>query len=267
MVGSERDSLNSYRPLDYASGGIESGTGNRPADEDVSKPSGDYLKSIIFGCNDGVCFSVVVVSASVGSGIRWENIVAVCFSSILASCILTGAGEFFSSRAHKSFMQAIVRRETWNYKQNRQLQISSLALRYQRKGMSKSDADLLAKKMSTNEKFFIGQLVMEDIGLQLPDDSDTTVLIDVFIMVLSYLFCGAIPLLVFSVPVSPEYPVRDLYTIYLAIALIFQIFLGAVKSFYSHSHWTLTALESLTTAGVAAAVSFLAASNISMLLS
>ena len=51
--------------------------------------------------------------------------------------------------------------------------------------MSKSDADLLAKKMSTNEKFFIGQLVMEDIGLQLPDDSDTTVLIDVFIMVLS----------------------------------------------------------------------------------
>ena len=266
MAGRERDSLNPYRPLDYSSGALESGGGG-PEDEEESKSSGDYLKSVIFGCNDGVCFSVVVVSAAVGSGVQWENIVAVCVSSILASCILTGAGEFFSSRAHKSFMQAAVRRETWNYKQNRQIQIASLALRYQRKGISKADADLLANKMSTNEKFFIGQLVSEDIGLQLPDDSDTTVLIDVFIMVSSYLFCGAIPLLIFTIPTSTDFPLKDLYAIYLAVASVLLIFLGAVKSFYSHSHWTLTAIESLSVAAIAALVSFLASSNIAMLLS
>ena len=62
MAGRERDSLNPYRPLDYSSGALESGGGG-PEDEEESKSSGDYLKSVIFGCNDGVCFSVVVVSA------------------------------------------------------------------------------------------------------------------------------------------------------------------------------------------------------------
>lgn len=263
MKNGERDSLNPYQPLDYHGGNLD--LEGESHDQDQSSASADYLKSVIFGCNDGLCFSMVVVSAAVGSGVEWESIVAVSLSSIVASCILTGAGEFFSSRAHKSFMQAAVRRETWNYKQSRQEQIASLALRYQRKGMSKADADLLANKMSTNEKFFIGQLVSEDIGLQLPDDSDATVLIDVLIMVLSYLLCGMVPLFIFVIPSFMDFPVKDLYAIYLAIASILLIFLGAVKSFYSHSHWTLTALESLGVAGVAALVSFLASSNISMI--
>lgn len=263
MSASERDTLNPYRPLEYHGGGTpEMEELGDSLDEETGT---DYLKAVIFGCNDGLCFSMVVVSAAVGSGVEWENIVAVCLSSIVASCILTGAGEFFSSRAHKSFMQAAVRRETWNYKQNRQEQIASLALRYQRKGMSKSDSELLSNKMSTNETFFIGQLVSEDIGLQLPDDSDTTVLIDVLIMVLSYLLCGAVPLFIFVVPSFMDFPLKDLYAIYLAIASVLLIFLGAVKSFYSHSHWTLTSLESLGVAGVAALVSFLASSYITML--
>ena len=218
------------------------------AEDEAGGVMKEYGKSVIFGSTDGVCFSMVVVSASVGCGLEWEVILTLAVSALAANCVVVGGGEFFSSRAHRTFMQAASRREQWNYKRNRKSQIDRLSLRYQTRGMNRSDADLLSNKMSTNEKFFISQLVSEDIGLQLPDDNDTTVLLDVMVMLISYFMCGFLPVLVFLLPYfshEKEIHTEEMYVIFLVVGSALTLILGAVKSTFSQAHWSSTALEAV----------------------
>ena len=58
-----------------------------------------YMKSIIFGSTDGVCFSMVVVSAAVGCGLEWQIVSTLCIAALAANCIVVGGGEFFSDRS------------------------------------------------------------------------------------------------------------------------------------------------------------------------
>ena len=217
-----------------------------------------HSKSLIFGSTDGVCFSMVVVSAAVGCRLEWEMIIALALAALTANCVVVGGGEFFSSRAHRTFMQAASRREQWNYKRNRKSQIDRLSIMYQARGMTRSDADLLSNKMSTNEKFFINQLVSEDIGLQLPDDNDTIVLLDVMVMLISYFCCGLIPVLVFLLPhfSHEEIHVEEMYIIFLVLGGALSLVLGAVKSTFSQAHWSSTALEAVGVALTASTVAY-----------
>ena len=231
-------------------------------DEDNGNDS-DFIKSGVFGALDGVNFSMVMVSAGVGCGLEWELVLILALSALAASCVVVGGGEFFSSRAHRAFVQAVSRREQWNYRRDLKSQIKRLSLKYHKRGMNIADSNFLAKKMSTNEQFFIGQLVSEDIGLQVPDDSDATVLLDVMIMLLSYFCFGALPVSIFFLPESISSSFEETYKIFLVFGGALTLVLGAIKSSFSQTHWSFTALEAGGVASFASTVAYMCAACIS----
>jgi VIT1/CCC1 family predicted Fe2+/Mn2+ transporter len=243
-------------------------------DNDNGRGATNYSKAVIFGCNDGLNLSIVVVSAAVACDIEWQNVVALSLSATLAGAVILGTGEFFSARAHKAYMQTAVWRETWNFKQNRGNAVESLSLRYQRKGISKADADLVAVKMATNEKLFIEQTVMEELGLQLPDDTDSAVLVEALVMTLSCMLGGCTPIAAFGLLSASSssldgdgdendgFPIDSAYTGYMAVAALLLFLCGAMKCLFSRAHWALTASEAIGQGGLGAAVAFTASSKL-----
>ena len=60
--------------------------------------------------------------------------------------------------------------------------------------MSRGDAEVVVNKMAQYEDMFVTVMVNEELGFGLPDDDDGFLLKDAFVMCLSYLAFGSLPL-------------------------------------------------------------------------
>jgi VIT1/CCC1 family predicted Fe2+/Mn2+ transporter len=111
--------------------------------------------------------------------------------------------------------------------------------------MSRRDAETVVGKMAQYENFFVSFMVAEDLGLQLADENDASLLTDAFVMLLSYAAFSSIPILIFLLGVVG---ITDIHTLYLSAAgtsLATMTVLGIVKGTISSSNWITSGLEAL----------------------
>eukprot|EP01038_Epipyxis_sp_PR26KG_P007404 gene7404-10093_t len=216
----------------------------------------DCIKSFVFGGSDGIISSLAIISGASGGGFPWRVILVLGFSNIVANSLHTGISEFLSSKAHKEFLQAEKRRETWEFKHYRDAEINAMIKRFESRGMSHVDAELVVNRMAQYESFFVTLMVSEELGLQLPDDDDAMLLTDAFIMFLSFALCGAIPLFFFTMGPLELMNDNQLYTIASLSSIIILFVLGVVKSTYSSANWLYSGLESMILGIICCTVSY-----------
>ena len=71
--------------------------------------------------------------------------------------------------------------------------------KFEARGMSRVDAEIVVNKMAQYEDLFVTIMINEELGFGLPDDDDGFLLKDAFVMCLSYLAFGSIPVGLFFV--------------------------------------------------------------------
>jgi len=128
--------------------------------------------------------------------------------------------------------------------------------RLQSHGMSKADAQLVTQTLANYEEIFVNQLLVEELGIQLPDDDDALLLAESFIMFLSFGSIGTVPLWVYVSCLFVDIPQDLLYSISCVVSLVAIALLGVVKSQYSLSSWAYSVAESLLVAGVSGALAY-----------
>jgi hypothetical protein len=69
--------------------------------------------SLVFGGFDGLVNSLTVISGVIGAGMSWRVALVVGLANIVANSLFIGFSEFFSSTAHRAFLQSEKRREIW----------------------------------------------------------------------------------------------------------------------------------------------------------
>lgn len=121
-------------------------------------------------------------------------VIVIGISCIVADGLAVGMGEYLSSKAHSTYIQAERRREQYDYKNSREEEIRSLVLLFQNKGMTEDDAELVALKMSQYENLFVGLMLTEGKGLLAPQDTEFELCADAGTMFLSFSFFGSLPL-------------------------------------------------------------------------
>ena len=113
---------------------------------------------------------------------------------MVANSIYIGCSEFFSSNAHRMFLQAEKRREIFEFNHFRNEEIKNMVDRFESRGMGRKDAELVLSKMAKYENFFVRLMMSEQLGSQLTEVDDTAVLIkDALVMFLSFATFGSIP--------------------------------------------------------------------------
>lgn len=68
----------------------------------------------------------MILRYMVGGEFSWHVVLVMGFSTIAANALSMGAGEYLSSKAHREFIQAEKRRELWEFKHFKDIEIKEV---------------------------------------------------------------------------------------------------------------------------------------------
>lgn len=210
----------------------------------------------MFGGFDGIVAALAILSGAAGGNLSWRTVLVLGLSSILANAISLGISEFLSSKAHREFLKAEKRRELWEFKNYREVEILEMVNRFEARGMERKDAELVVGKMAQYESFFVGLMVAEELGLQLPDDDDAMLLTDALIMCLSFGLFGCIPLGIFCMGPWNITSQENLYVIAVSVSLVLLCVLAAIKSSFSSATIMHSAVEAVSLGAVCCGLAY-----------
>ena len=70
--------------------------------------------------------TLAIIAAAAGGNCTWHIVLVIGLASIAANALSMGAGEYLSSKAHKEFVQAEKRREMWEFKHFKDVEIKEV---------------------------------------------------------------------------------------------------------------------------------------------
>eukprot|EP00608_Synchroma_pusillum_P001750 CAMPEP_0198431132 /NCGR_PEP_ID=MMETSP1452-20131203/17595_1 /TAXON_ID=1181717 /ORGANISM="Synchroma pusillum, Strain CCMP3072" /LENGTH=304 /DNA_ID=CAMNT_0044151587 /DNA_START=32 /DNA_END=946 /DNA_ORIENTATION=- len=228
--------------------------------EEMHDSAGEFIKTIVFGGLDGILTSFAIVAGAAGGGVSWQVVLVLGFSNIIADAFSMGAGEYMASKAQSEYVQSERAREQWELRNHREGEIEEMVNLYVEKGLKREDADLIVRKMSQYDDFFVSVMLREELGLTPPDDDDESGMIkEAIVMFLSFVVFGLVPLLGYTI-VPPIWPGTDSTTLFVlacCVTLVALFTLGAVKSHFSPKSWLRGGAETAVVGSCCAAVAFL----------
>ena len=128
--------------------------------------------------------------------------------------------------------------------------------RFVARGMGEADAKVVVTKMAQYENFFVNLMVSEELGLQLPEDNDASLLTDAFVMAVSFALIGAMPLLVYGMGMFGIFSDHELFLIASVLMAVLMFVLGAMKSCFSEVFWIFSGFEAVIIALICAGVAY-----------
>ena len=118
------------------------------------------------------------------------------------------------------------------------------------------DAQTVADKVANYEDIFIKHVMIEELGFQLPDDSDATLLVDSFVMLLAYSLIGSIPFFIYAARVLVPWDDESLFWGSAGVTAVVVTVLGYIKSSFSSVFWLTSIVESLVVVAACGALAF-----------
>eukprot|EP00295_Goniomonas_pacifica_P018639 CAMPEP_0175858806 /NCGR_PEP_ID=MMETSP0107_2-20121207/29875_1 /TAXON_ID=195067 ORGANISM="Goniomonas pacifica, Strain CCMP1869" /NCGR_SAMPLE_ID=MMETSP0107_2 /ASSEMBLY_ACC=CAM_ASM_000203 /LENGTH=277 /DNA_ID=CAMNT_0017175297 /DNA_START=9 /DNA_END=842 /DNA_ORIENTATION=+ len=228
---------------------------NKGHEESHSK-TGGYLKSIVYGGLDGIITTFAVVSGASGGGVGIQAILILGFSNIFADGLSMGVGDALSSKAENEYINKEKAREMWEYEHNKQGEIEEMVDLYESRGMSREDAETVMPILAKNQEFFIDLMLVEELGLQPPDEDDNPWK-DGLVTFCSFVFFGLFPLLGYAIFATTIPDPDFLFVIAICLTAIMLFILGSLKSRFSQQHWLKGGVEVLGLGGSTAVVAYL----------
>eukprot|EP00919_Chromeraceae_sp_WS-2016_P040452 GHVR01096581.1.p1 GENE.GHVR01096581.1~~GHVR01096581.1.p1 ORF type:complete len:202 (+),score=71.87 GHVR01096581.1:501-1106(+) len=105
-------------------------------------------------------------------------------------------GDYFSSKCELEYAQAERARESWEMHHYPQGERNEMIDLYKLKGMSEEDSKIVVNTMSKYHDIFVDHMMVEELHLNVPDDSESPCKA-ALVMFLAFTCFGGVPLIVF----------------------------------------------------------------------
>ena len=229
-----------------------------PTGETHSSPP-TALKSIIYGGLDGILTASALIMGSAGGSLSPRVILIVGLSNILADGVSMGFGDAVSTMAHIEHVEQERKREEWEFENFPEGEIMEMVDLYEARGLPRDKAERIIRIFSRYKDFFIELMLVEELGLQLPDPDDSP-LKDGLVTFSSFVLFGMLPIVGYAVipaaaPAEMATP-RVLFASACVITALCLFVLGAFKSKFSTMSWWRSGLEFLLLGGAVAVTSY-----------
>jgi len=221
----------------------------------VSQHGGDKLKSIVYGGLDGIITTFAVVSGAAGGGLGTDVVLILGVSNMFADALSMGMGDALSTKAENDMILKERKREQWEYENNPDDEKQEMIDIYVEKGLSRDVATEIIGLMVSNEKFFVDQMVQDELGLTVPDEDDNP-WHDGFITFCSFVGFGTVPLLAYLTTGGADFSSDTLFVISIILTAVMLFVLGVCKSLCTSQTWYESGFEILIFGGITAAVSY-----------
>lgn len=152
----------------------------------------NWLRAGVLGANDGIVSTAGVIIGVASATNSLHTILIASVAAIIAGSISMAAGEYVSVSSSKDTEEALLQFETQELKDHPKQEQEELAGIYERKGLSKSTAKLVAKELTLHDAVaahFDAELGIDPKNLTSPWHAS-------FASALSFLIGSLIPLVI-----------------------------------------------------------------------
>ena len=167
-----------------------------------------------------------------------------------------GFGDYLSSQAEVEYTKAEHRREKWeleNYPEGEKREMVEL---YVKRGMTQADAESVIEVMSKYKNFFLDVMMVEELGLMPPDESDSPAK-NGLVTFLAFVFFGFIPLTSYVLAGATGASDRANFVTACLLTALTMLALGASKARFTNQSTVKSALLMLLNGGMAAVAAYL----------
>jgi VIT1/CCC1 family predicted Fe2+/Mn2+ transporter len=211
---------------------------------------GSWVSGAVYGANDGLAavFGIVAFTSSATNG--GAVVLLAGLGGAIASAVSMGSGAYLATRSENELYQAQIHREREEIEDDPEEERKELELFYQLKGLSESEAKLLADRVSQNPRAMLDAMAQEELGLPVHPTGNP---VQAGLAALLSTAVGAI------IPVIPFFFWTGEIAIITAFALsiVAHFAVGAAKALFTLRRWWSSGLE-MTVAGIlVGAITFL----------
>jgi len=209
----------------------------------------DSIREVVFGIEDGMVSTMGAITG-IAAGTGNPSIVVLSgFVIIAVESISMGVGSYVSNKSQKEINKRMLIEEKEEIENDIDLEREEMVELFIEDGWPKEFATKMADHAATDKDLMLKEMAYRE--LKVFADQDENPVQDGFIMWISYIIGG-------SVPLAP-YLIWDMYTaipISISITLIGLFALGVFTTKYSKRSWWKAGLEMLLMAGAAAAAGY-----------
>ena len=210
----------------------------------------------MFGGLDGIITTFAVVAASVGGNLSSDVILLMGFANLIADGLSMGFGDYLSSQAEVDYTKAEHTREKWeleNYHEGEKREMVEL---YMKRGMTEEDAVSVIDVMAKYKNFFLDVMMVEELGLMPPDESDSPAK-NGLVTFLAFVLFGFIPLTSYVLAGATGASDAANFVAACVLTAFTMLALGASKARFTNQSMLKSALLMLLNGGMAAVAAYL----------
>src|SRR3989338_4039918 len=157
--------------------------------------SGQFLRDIVFGANDGVVTAIGFLVGIAGS-IADQKIVVIAGSlTIIAGAASMALGNYLAVKSQKEFYDAMEKIEKWEMEHKPDVERDEIREIYTNYGFDKQTVEILTKKVTADKKLWLEVMMRDELGFS--DQEKGNPVVSGVLMGLTYLLGGIPPLLPF----------------------------------------------------------------------
>lgn len=232
--------------------------GKHIAEREPQHPtSGQFLRDIVFGANDGV---VTAIGFLVGfaSSVAEQSVVVIAGAlTIIAGAASMALGNFLAVKSQREHYDAMEKVERWEMENKREAEGQEIREIYENYGFDKKSVDILTKKVTSDKKLWIKVMMRDELGLTREEQPAIAgVLVGLF-----YLLAGFPPLL----PFIFIKPLTRALIMSLILAVLVMGLIGFLRWFLNRGNLGSKIVETIIIGLLAAGIGFVAGEVLNLL--
>ncbi|TSC80777.1 MAG: hypothetical protein G01um101429_86 [Parcubacteria group bacterium Gr01-1014_29] len=212
--------------------------------------SGEYLKDVVYGANDGVITTFAVVAGVAGAGLDSAIVVLLGLANLLADGFSMAASNYLGSKSERDYVMRERDTEEMELHAEPKREHTEMFGYLRRKGYAQQDAKALLSLLSKNKSLWLDIMSHEELGISPPNGASTPVRA-ARATFFSFVFAGAVPLIPYMV-----FTGGDLFSIASWSTAVVLFTIGAARSLFTDQRWYTAGFEMLCVGGTAALIAY-----------
>ncbi len=222
--------------------------------------SGELIRQITFGMNDGVVSIFALLAGLAGAGQSPKVILITLVAATIAGALSMAAGEFISSKSEADFFNHEIEQETLEIELCPEIEKEELRKIYKNKGFEGELLNSIVNHLIQDKKQWVKEMVIDELGVtELEHSSDLKSSIIIFI---AFILGACFPVLPYLILSNMNIDGVLLFKIATTVTVSGLFLAGAIKKFVTGVNWFKSGIEMLLVGFFAFTVAYIIGSFI-----